>query len=240
MQSLENKRVLVIGGSSGIGLATAKLATEARARVTIASRDNGRLDDAVKKLGARADARVLDATNQSAVDAFFKADPSWDHVVCSAGAGGRGFLPDLAMDKAFAAMDAKFWAYFRIARAVQLPPDGSLTFVSGQLSQIPSRGATLVSAINAAIEGMTRGLALDLAPTRVNTICPGVIDTPLWDQLPPDAKKALYAKQAATLLTGNIGQPEDVAEAILSAMTNHFMTGTTMMLEGGAGLLSGY
>ena len=240
MLSLENKKILVVGGSSGIGFAAAKLAAQAGAKVTIASRDSGRLNAALTKLGVGADARVLDATNQAAVDAFFKADPSWDHVVCSAGAGGRGLLPDLAMDKAFAAMDAKFWAYFRIARAVSLPPDGSLTFVSGQLSQIPSRGATLVSAVNAAIEGMTRGLALDLAPTRVNTICPGVVDTPLWDQLPPDAKKALYERQEQTLLTRRIGQPEDIAEAILSAMTNRFMTGTTMMVEGGAGLLSGY
>lgn len=240
MQTLDNKKVLVVGGSSGIGLATAKLALSAGAAVTIASRDRGRLDAAAKSLSARCDARVLDATDQSAVDAFFRADPDWDHVVASAGAGGRGFLPELPMERAFAAMDAKFWAYFRIARAVKLPPDGSLTFVSGQLSQVPSRGATLVSAINAAIEGMTRGLALDLAPTRVNTICPGVIDTPLWDQLSPDARKALYEKQAATLLTRRIGQPEDIAEAIVSAMTNRFMTGTVMMVEGGAQLLAGY
>lgn len=240
MLSLSNKKVLIVGGSSGIGLATAKLAKDAGAVVTIAGRDKGRLDGALKLLGAGADARVLDATNDAAIAAFFTADPTWDHVVASAGSGGRGRLPDLPMERAFAAMDGKFWAYVRIARAIHLPRDGSLTFVSGQLSQIPSPGASIVSAINAAIEGLTRGLALDFAPARVNTICPGVVDTPLWNQMPPDARKAFYEKQADTLLTGAIGQPDDIAEAILMAMTNRFMTGTVMMVEGGAQLLAGY
>ena len=237
MLSLTNKKVLVVGGSSGIGLGTAKMAAEAGAKVTIAGRSQDRLNEALKTLPKGAVARKLDATSDAAVEAFFKADPTWDHVVASAGSGGRGVLTDIPMDKAFAAMDGKFWAYYRIARAVKLAPDGSLTFVSGLLSQKPAAGAALVSAVNAAVEGLTGGLALDFAPARVNTICPGAVDTPLWDQLAPEARKALYEKVAKTLPARLMGQPEHIAHAILMVMTNPYVTGTVMFIEGGSQLV---
>lgn len=237
MLSLTNKKVLVVGGSSGIGLGTAKMAAEAGAKVTIAGRSQDRLDAALKTLPKGVVARKLDATSDAEVEAFFKADPTWDHVVTSAGAGGRGALAGIPMDQALAAMDGKFWAYYRIARAVKLAPDGSLTFVSGLLSQKPAPNASLVSAVNAAVEGLTGGLALDFAPARVNTICPGAVDTPLWDQLAPDARKALYERVAKTLPTRLMGQPEHIAHAILMVMTNPYVTGTVMFIEGGSQLI---
>jgi NAD(P)-dependent dehydrogenase (short-subunit alcohol dehydrogenase family) len=168
------------------------------------------------------------------VEKFFAETGTWDHVVATTGAGGRGKLADIPMDRAFAAMDAKFWAYFRIARAAQIAEAGSLTFVSGGLGTKPAPGAALVSAVNAAVEAMTRGLALDMAPRRVNTICPGPIDTPLWDQLTPDARTAHYERMAKTLPARRMGQPEDVGQAILMVMTNPFATGTTLVIDGGA------
>jgi NAD(P)-dependent dehydrogenase (short-subunit alcohol dehydrogenase family) len=234
MESLKNKKILVVGGSSGIGLGTAKMAAEAGAVVTIAGRSQDRLNEALKTLPKGVTARTLDATSDAQVEAFFKATPAWDHVVTSTGAGGRGVLSDIPMDKAMAAMDAKFWAYFRVARAVKLPPDGSLTFVSGLLSQKAAPGASLVSAVNAAVEGLTGGLALDFAPARVNTICPGAVNTPLWDQLAPEARKALYEKVAKTLPSRMMGEPEHIAQAILSVVTNPYITGTVMFIEGGS------
>jgi NAD(P)-dependent dehydrogenase (short-subunit alcohol dehydrogenase family) len=234
MLSLKDKKVLIVGGSSGIGLGTAQMTAEAGANVTIVGRDQKRLDDALKTLPKGVAAKTLDATSDAQVDAFFKADPQWDHVVTSAGAGGRGALADIPMDKALAAMDGKFWAYYRIARAVKLAPDGSLTFVSGLLSQKAAAGAALVSAVNAAVEGLTGGLALDFAPARVNTICPGAVDTPLWDQLPPDARKALYEKVAKTLPARMMGKPEHIAHSIVMVMTNPYITGTVMFIEGGS------
>lgn len=234
MLSLKNKKVLIVGGSSGIGLGTAQMTAEAGANVTIVGRDQKRLDDALKSLPKGVVAKTLDATSDAQVDAFFKAEPNWDHVVASAGAGGRGKLADIPMDKAMAAMDGKFWAYFRIARAVKLPPDGSLTFVSGLLSQKAASGAALVAAVNAAVEGLTGSLALDFAPARVNTICPGAVDTPLWDQLAPDARKALYEKVAATLPARMMGKPEHIAHSIMMVMVNPYITGTVMFIEGGS------
>jgi len=234
MLSLKNKKVLIVGGSSGIGLGTAQMTADAGANVTIVGRDQTRLNEALKTLPKGVTAKTLDATSDAQVEAFFKADPKWDHVVASAGAGGRGKLADIPMDKAMAAMDGKFWAYFRIARAVKLPPNGSLTFVSGLLSQKAAAGAALVAAVNAAVEGLTGSLALDFAPARVNTICPGAVDTPLWDQLAPDARKALYEKVAATLPARMMGQPEHIAHAIMMVMVNPYITGTVMFIEGGS------
>ena len=237
MLSLNGKDVLIVGGSSGIGLATAKLAAEAGAKVTIASRSQDKLTAAVKDIGHGVSARVLDAGDDSSVAAFFADGRVWDHIVTSAGQGGRGKLADLTMDAAFAAMNAKVWSYFRVARAAKVAPGGSLTFVTGGLGSKPSPGASLVSAVNAAVEGMTRGLALDFAPTRVNTVSPGMVVTPLWDQFNDQQKKALFDKAATNLPARRVGQPEDLGHAILFVMTNPYTTGTVVHVDGGSALL---
>ena len=197
MPSLEGTTTLVVGGSSGIGLGIARAAVEAGSAVTIASRNQDKLDAALEALGGKAEARQLDATDDASVAAFFQAGPEWDHVVTSAGQGGRGLLPKIPMDAAKAAMEAKFWAYFRIARAAKINPAGSLTFISGGLGARPAPRAALVSATNAAVEGLARGLALDMAPVRVNVISPGIVDTPLWNQFDADTRRTLFDKAGA-------------------------------------------
>ncbi len=233
MPSLTGKQVLIIGGSSGIGLATAKAAAEAGAKVTIAARTQARLDEAAAEIGHGAVARAIDTSDDDSVEEFFR-NSVWDHVVASAVAGGRGRLPDMKMPDALAVMNTKFWGYFRIARAAKISPTGSLTFIGGKLAHRPVAGTSLIASVNSAIEGLTRGLAVDLAPTRVNTISPGVIDTPLWDQMSAGAREAMYTKAAETLPARRIGQPEDVAQALVFLMTNPFATGMVMNLEGGA------
>ncbi len=173
MISLHGQQVLVVGGSSGIGLATAKAAVAAGAHVTIAGRSEAKLELAVQALGHGVVGRPLDAGDDKSVADFFADGKTWDHVVATTGAGGRGQIANIAMADALAAMNGKFWTYFRVARAAKIATGGSLTLVSGGLGSKPAPGAALVSAINAAIEGLTRGLALDFAPTRVNTVSPG-------------------------------------------------------------------
>lgn len=237
MLSLKDKSVLVVGGSSGIGLAAAKLAAEAGAQVTIASRSQDKLDAAARALGRGVTARVLDAGDDASVDTFFADGKVWDHIVTSAGQGGRGKLADLTMDAAFAAMNAKFWSYFRVARTAKIAPGGSLTFVTGGLGSKPAPGAALVSAVNAAVEGMTRGLALDFAPVRVNTISPGMVVTPLWDQFTDARKQEMFDKAKTTLPARRVGEPEDLGHAILFVMTNPYTTGTVVHVDGGSMLL---
>lgn len=233
MTTLAGKQVLIIGGSSGIGLAAAKAAAEAGAHVTVAARTLARLENAAREIGHGARARTIDTSDDESVEDFFR-NTVWDHVVASAGAGGRGKLPDMKMADAQDVMNTKFWGYFRIARAAKISPAGSLTFIGGKLGTRPTQGTALIASVNAAIEGLTRGLAVDLAPTRVNTISPGVIDTPLWDQMTPASREAMYRKAAETIPARRIGQPEDVAQALVFMMTNPFITGTVMHLEGGA------
>jgi NAD(P)-dependent dehydrogenase (short-subunit alcohol dehydrogenase family) len=231
--SLSGKQVLIVGGSSGIGLAAAKAAAEAGAHVTIAARTQDKLGKAAVDIGHGATTKIIDTSDDKSVEDFFK-NAVWDHIVVSAGAGGRGKLPDMKMADAYAAVNTKFWGYFRIARAAKISPSGSLTFIGGKLATRPTPGTSLIASVNAAIEGLTRGLAIDLAPTRVNAISPGVIDTPLWDQMAPAAREAMYKKASETLPARRIGQPEDVAQALVFLMTNPFATGMVMHLEGGA------
>ena len=236
---LSGKSVLIVGGSSGIGLGVAQVAREAGADVTIASRSQEKLDAAKATLGGAAQAHVLDATSDASVAAFFADGKVWDHVVTSAGQGGRGILPQIDMKTAYAAMEAKFWTYFRIARAAKIAPGGTLTFVSGNLGQRPSPGAALISAVNGAVESLGRNLALDLAPVRVNVISPGVVETPLWNQFPEDKRRAFFADSAKLLPAARIGQPRDIGHAVLFCMTNPFTTGQVIQVDGGAAILPG-
>ncbi len=180
MLSLEGKEVLVVGGTSGMGLATAQAATKRGARVTVASRSPEKVKAAERLIGSGATGRALDATDDDAVARFFADGKVWDHVAITAAAVKAGPVRELALGDAYAGMNSKFWGAYRVARAAKIAPDGSLTFVSGLWAHRPVAGMAVVSAINAALEGLARGLALDFAPVRVNCVSPGIIDTPAW------------------------------------------------------------
>jgi NAD(P)-dependent dehydrogenase (short-subunit alcohol dehydrogenase family) len=134
-------------------------------------------------------------------------------------------------------MNAKFWSAYKTARLARISAEGSLTLVSGFLSHRPNKDALLQGCINAALESLGRGLALALSPVRVNTISPGLIDTPIRAAMPADRKKAMLDHAAATLPARRVGQAEDVADAILMLMTNPFTTGSTLFVDGG-GMIS--
>ncbi|WP_321852620.1 SDR family oxidoreductase [Burkholderia diffusa] len=233
--SLHGKKVLVVGGSSGIGAAAANAFAQRGAVVTIASRDPARFNTDVAP-GAQVRAETLDITDTAAVDAFCARVGQFDHVVISAAKTATGPVRALPLADAQAAMDSKFWGAYRVARSIDIAPGGSLTFVSGYLSVRPNASSVLQGAINAALEALARGLALELAPVRVNAVSPGLIATPLWDKLTPDARDAMYAGAEQRLPARRVGQPEDVANAIVYLATTPYATGSTVLIDGGGAI----
>ncbi|CAN0643740.1 SDR family oxidoreductase [Burkholderia cepacia] len=233
---LDDQRVLVVGGSSGIGEATARAFAEAGATVTIASRDAARLAASKDRIGYGVRTGVMDITDDASVRAFLDSAGEFDHVVVTAAQTATGPVRGLALDDAYAAMDSKFWGAYRIARAVRIRQGGSLTFVSGFLSVRPSKNSVLQGAINAALESLARGLALELAPVRVNTVSPGLIATPLWSKIDAEARDRMYEGAAARLPAGRVGQPEDVANAVLYLASTPYATGSTVLVDGGGAI----
>ncbi|GGP19875.1 SDR family oxidoreductase [Silvimonas iriomotensis] len=236
LQHFAQQRVLVVGGSSGIGLAVAQSFAAAGARVTIASRSADKLAQAAGQIEGEVTSVALDATDNAAIEAFFAHAEPWDHIVISAAQTPTGPVGKLALEDAYRAMDSKFWGAYRIARAARFAPGASLTFVSGFLSVRPSKNSVLQGAINAAIESLARGLALELSPVRVNTVSPGVIVTPLWDKLPEADREQVFAKTADHLPAKRVGQPQDIANAVLYLAGTPFATGSTVLVDGGGAI----
>ena len=224
-------RVLVVGAGGGIGRATAEAFARAGASVVAAGRPSASLDAAAQAAGA--EAAALDFTDDAAVDAFFAGREPFDHVVVAAASTKTGPVGKLPLADARASMDAKFFGAYRIARSAKVNDGGSLTFVSGFLSTRPSATSVLQGAINAALEALARGLALERAPVRVNTVSPGLIDTPLYAGMSSENRQAMFEGAAERLPARRVGQPEDIAQAILFVATNPYVTGTTVTVDGG-------
>lgn len=237
LKNLNNKNVLVIGGSSGIGFATAQMAHEAGAKVTLAARDALRLAEAADRIGGVLATREVDLRDDASVAALFDQAAPFDHVIVTASQVKIAPVRDLPLEDAFASFDSKFWGFYRVARHAAICEGGSLSVVSGYLANRPVAGRSLMVAINAALEGLTRGLALELAPVRVNALSPAMVQTEMWNGLSEADRQALFAKTAESYPAGVIGRPEDVAAQILLLAASPYATGTVVMLDGGASLI---
>ncbi|CAG1006943.1 MAG: SDR family oxidoreductase [Rhizobiaceae bacterium] len=230
--ALADQTVAVFGGSSGIGLATAQAAHALGANVTIASRSAIRLREAANAIGG-AETAALDIRDADAVRRFFEQRHPFDHIVVSAAELAVGPLRKRSLADERAAMDSKFWGAVHVAHAARIRPGGSLTLVSGMIGVRPTGGATMLSAINAAIDALAKALATEMAPIRINCVSPGRIETAWWDFLPAADRQALFDRTAAALPLKRIGRAEEVAAQIVHLMQNGFMTGSVVLVDGG-------
>jgi NAD(P)-dependent dehydrogenase (short-subunit alcohol dehydrogenase family) len=217
-------RVVVIGGSSGIGLATARLCADKGWDVIVASRDPDRAEVDAEKV-------VLDVTDAAASRELFERLGPVDHLVSSTVLRVGGPVRELDLDLARRAFETKLWGPLAAIQAADVRE--SIVLVSGVFAHTPSPGGAATAAVNGATEALVRILAVELAPTRVNAVCPGIIDTPLWSPLEAEARDAMFERLASALPAGRVGGPEDVAHAIWLLLTNGFVTGTVLGVDGG-------
>lgn len=234
--SLEDRHVAIIGGSAGIGLATAQLLCARRARVTIGGRDEVRLATARESLSPDCRAVAVDAVDVDSLRRFFdEAGPIDDLVVTVTRRGGAGPASAFADHDLIGAFAGKSVAHLQ-ALALGLPTladHGSVTFVTAGSAQSALPGTAALAAVNGALEAAVRPLARELAPRRVNAVSPGVIETGWWDEVPEAERRATFATFAERTPVGRIGTADDVAEAIAALVENGFITGVVLPCDGG-------
>jgi NAD(P)-dependent dehydrogenase (short-subunit alcohol dehydrogenase family) len=236
---LKERQVVIIGGSSGIGLATAKIALERGANVTIAGRNVEKLKQATANL-KNVRTVVADVSDELQVEQIFQDVERIDDLFLVAGSLRAGSNEDDGKIATTAIADLKypieeriFGAIYTIRHALPKMSEGSITLMSGLFSTRPITGVATTAAAVAGIEAMTRALALELAPIRVNAVCPGYIDTPLLQMAFGDRYEQIIKLQAESLPTKRIGTVQEVAEAVLLLMTNKFITGEILHIDGG-------
>jgi NAD(P)-dependent dehydrogenase (short-subunit alcohol dehydrogenase family) len=233
---MRGQTVLVIGGSAGIGYATARAARAEGAEAILTARDAARLERAADALGARVGG-AFDAADPDALEAFLADLAPVDHVLVTAGRPYYAPLAELEMDAAERSFDDHVWLAFRVARSAPVRPGGSLTFVGGTGGRRAGVGLAPISVGTAALPAAVRTFALELAPTRVNLVAPGFVDTPLSAALLGDGLEARREQLRSTLPIGRVVGPDDVAALIVHVMTNTALTGAVFDIDGGQQLL---
>lgn len=231
--ALQDNKILVVGRASGIARAVALLARSEGGEVVVAGRNKDELAVSYDDPGITAE--TLDITDDTSIGALADRIGSVDHVVSTASARARGKLSELQREDLLLSLDTKLLGPLMLAKyfAPQMNPGGSFVLFSGIHAFKAKVGYLGVGITNGAVDFLTRSLAVELAPIRVNAVSPGVIDTGAWDAMGEEGKKAYFEHISAANPVGRIGTAEDVAQAVLFAMTNAFMTGVMLKIDGG-------
>jgi NAD(P)-dependent dehydrogenase (short-subunit alcohol dehydrogenase family) len=236
--SLRGKKIVVIGGSSGIGLGVVEAALDQGAQVVVGSRKAEHQGFNAGKAGLRF--LPVDVLDEASLAAFFREVGSFDHLALTPG-GGVALAEFKSMDLVAAreSFDLKLWGQAAAVKQAlsALNPQGSVTLTSGAASRRPAKTWAALSSLNGAVESLGRALSVELAPIRVNVVCPGFVDTPVWGAIPETRRKEIYGQRAEHSLVKRVGTPAELALAYLHFMQNSFATGTTLVVDGGSTLL---
>lgn len=233
------ERVLIAGGSSGMGLALAEQLLREDCAVTIVGRTDEKLRAAQKRLGNAPQLSCIaaDITQEAQVAGLFAQCGSLEHIVCTAAdiGGAYQLLPAIDPSVVRKAMDSKLLAPLLLAKhgAPMLQSGGSITFTSGIAYCRPAARGSVVAAINGGLNSLTYALAVELAPIRVNAVSPGWVDSPIWEFVAGAAKAEMLDGMAKRLPAGRVGHVDDIADAICFLMRNRFATGSVLHVDGG-------
>ncbi|MGI8712713.1 MAG: SDR family oxidoreductase [Solirubrobacteraceae bacterium] len=235
--SLQGKMVLVIGRPSGIAGAVTEAVRAAGARVIVAGRDPEKLASLARD--PEVSTETVDVTDDESIRALAQRLSGIDHVVCTASARARGNLADLDREKVRRSLDTKVIGPLMLAKHLgpKLNTGGSFVIFSGASAFKITIGTLAVAITNGAVDTLTRSLAVELAPIRVNAISPGTIDTGAWDGLGDEGKAELFKQTTEHNPARRVGNSDDVADAVIFCMTNTFLTGVTLGVDGGEPLV---
>lgn len=240
MKNLQIKKVVVLGGSSGLGFATAMAAAEEGANVVIVSSSRERIKLALQKLPQESKGYAVDLSNEQHIKDFFDSIGNFDHLVYTAGENiSMSMVGDTDIEKGKDFFTIRFWGAFAAIKYGKpyINENGSINLMSGNFGQRPAKGYSLGAAICGAIDAFTRAMAVELAPIRVNNIAAGVIDTNLWNNLPEADRNGFFKYLEGTLLLKRVGKAEDIAQAFVYLMKQSYATGQSLIIDGGAVLV---
>jgi NAD(P)-dependent dehydrogenase (short-subunit alcohol dehydrogenase family) len=238
--TLKGKRIVVLGGSSGIGLATAQASARDGANVVIASSRKDRIEAALATLPTGSEGHVADLADETAIRTLFAGLGAFDHLVFTAGETLQlGPLATTDLDTARRFFTLRYWGAYCAAKfgSGSIRAGGSIVFTSGIAGQRPHPGWSLGASICAAMEGLTRALAVELAPIRVNIVSPGIVRTPLWGNMADTDRDVLYQQMADKLPVKHVGDAAEIAQAYLYLMRQSYSTGQVLVVDGGAVLV---
>jgi NAD(P)-dependent dehydrogenase (short-subunit alcohol dehydrogenase family) len=233
---MSSQHVVIIGGSSGIGLATAHALLAQGHKVTITGRSEARLEAAKRDLSGDLTVLALDAADSAGLPAAFSRIGALDHLVLALGSGkGAGPFASVSPSDVRQGFEEKVFPHFATAQAALpfLVKDGSITFICAVTAHAAMPGTAGIGAANAAVAALVPILAAELRPLRVNGVSPGVIDTPWWDFLTDEQKAPVFADYAAKTPVGRVGRPQDVAQAIAFLIADSFVSGQIIICDGG-------